>query len=93
MLEIFSDLCKMINKSQEKHSIDIQIYSFRFPDINGKSHDTQYIIAQYIMPFLQSFSYIRQYCSFKSEPGKIVSVLLRYSHNLVSIISSRTVAW
>lgn len=71
----------------------LNVSNFRFPDINGKSHDTQYIIAQYIMPFLQSFSYIRQYCSFKSEPGKIVSVLLRYSHNLVSIISSRTVAW
>ena len=31
MLEIFSDLCKMINKSQEKHSIDIQIYSLVVP--------------------------------------------------------------
>jgi len=31
VLEIFSDLCKMINKSQEKHSIDIQIYSLVVP--------------------------------------------------------------
>ena len=31
MLEIFSDLCKMINKSQEKHSIDIQIYNLVVP--------------------------------------------------------------